>query len=362
MSTWAWFHEYENDARAKGDAERLRMARIQYEAWAYRESDPARAQALFEEGLRMAKQLGEPWWAMYYTQRRIQSLLWQDRFDDVMACAVESALEARKPPFTSYPDLFTVYFHLVWGYVGVDPAGYATEIQEAFETLERDVPRYDTDDLLLEFVKRHFALALSDLDAVEQSAARSLRLAEEGVSRRSADYHLTFVYEDLCGVDFKRGDMALLAEHVALGEEKARLSGEQLPWAEIQLWHALLARRSGDESLALGLRRTALGRMRRVKQRPTSHWFNALCAWSLDENDLPAALRVREQELAAVVGHGQLAYECYCYIECCRLLARMGKPLDEALAAARAAAGKLRDPAPRLAELDALARGEAGPR
>ncbi len=39
----------------------------------------------------------------------------------------------------------------------------------------------------------------------------------------------------------------------------------------------------------------------------------------------------------------------------------MGKPLDEALAAAREAAGKLRDPAPRLAEVDAIVRGASGP-
>ncbi len=101
--------------------------------------------------------------------------------------------------------------------------------------------------------------------------------------------------------------------------------------------------------------------MSRLKQRPTRHWFNALCAWALHENDAAAALRVRDEELATIVGRGQLGYECYCHVERCRLLARMGRPLDEALAAAREAAGKLSNPAPRIEVLNAIARGEAAP-
>ena len=362
MSKWAWIQEYQADAKAKGDAVRLRMSRIGREAWAYRESDPAKAQAIYEEGLRLAKHLGEPWWVMYYTQRKLQALmLWRCCYGETLGIAVESALEARKPQYAAYPHRFTVYIHLVLAYVGVDPAGYKAEIRQAIGSLERDIHRFPEDGFLLEFAKRRFALGIGDLDGARESAARSLRVAEEGVSRNAANFHLTFVYEDLCGIDFMRGDPESLAKHAALGEEKARLSGEQMPLVEFHLWRALLARRSGDETQALSLRRTAIARMSRLKHPPTFHWFNALCAWSLDENDLPAALRVRDRELATIAGCGQLAYECYCHVERCRLLARMGRPLDEAMAAARDAAGKLRDPAPRLADLDRIAHGEAAP-
>jgi hypothetical protein len=274
---------------------------------------------------------------------------------------VEIALEARQPQYASFPALFMTYFHLVHCYIGVDPAGYQAEIREAIGSLERDFLRFPQDRFLVESAKRWFALGLGDLDEAEQSARRSLLLAEGGVSRGSANYYLSFVYDDLCGIDFKRGDLASLAEHAALGEKAARQSGEQVLLAECLLWQALAAARSGDAPGALSLRWTAIARMSRLKRRPSIHWFNALCGWSLFENDLPAALRVRDAELAAVAGRGQLAYECYCHIERCRLLARMGKPVDEALTAARAAAGELRDPAPRLAELNAIARGEAPP-
>jgi hypothetical protein len=149
-----------------------------------------------------------------------------------------------------------------------------------------------------------------------------------------------------------------LADHAVLGEETSTRSGEQIPLSECQLWRALLARQAGDEARARTLRFSASARMARMKQPPTPHWFNALCAWALQEEDLPAALRVRDQELATCAGRGQLAYESSCHIERCRLLARMGRPLDEALASARAAAGKLRNPAPELDRLERAARGE----
>ena len=96
--------------------------------------------------------------------------------------------------------------------------------------------------------------------------------------------------------------------------------------------------RAGEEGRARAGRRLAVAQMSRLKQRPTRHWFNALCAWAWHENDAAAALRVRDEELATIVGRGQLGYECYCHVERCRLLARMGRPLEEALAAGRAAA------------------------
>ena len=249
MSKWDWMYDYEKDARAKGDVVRLRMVRVGQEAWGYRETDPAKAQALYEEGLRMAKQLGEPWWVMYYAQRRIQArMFWCDHFDDALGWAVESALEARKPQYASFPLLFSVYFKLVFGYASVDAAGYAAEIRQALSSLEHDVPRFNLEDhFLLEFAKRQFALGLDDMEGVEQSAARSLRLAEDGAAGRSADYHLAFVYEDLCGANFRRGDWEALAENAALGEARSRRAGEQLPLSECQLWQALLALRAGEE-------------------------------------------------------------------------------------------------------------------
>ncbi len=93
---------------------------------------------------------------------------------------------------------------------------------------------------------------------------------------------------------------------------------------------------------------------------PSTVWFETLCAWKLLDEDVAGALRVRDREWKAIQGRGMLAYECGCRVERCRLLARLGRPLEEELTAARDAGGKRRAPAPRLAELDRIDRGDLG--
>ena len=57
-------------------------------------------------------------------------------------------------------------------------------------------------------------------------------------------------------------------------------------------------------------------------------------------------LEVRDLKLKRLDGKGQLHDETRCQVKRCRLLAQLGRPLEEDLAAARTAAGRFRDPAP----------------
>jgi hypothetical protein len=363
MNKWAWCQEYEREARAKGDEKRLRLTRLRFEAWGLREADPDRAYALYDEGWRLARQLGEPWWAMYYSQRKLQiRMFFGGDYRNAIGAAVEGVLEVRKPQYTAYPFRLNVYFHLVAAYLGVDPLGYAAEIRDAIGTLERDIPRNDTDDFLIEQLKQGFALWLNDLESAERSVQRSLQLANECATRSASDHFLIGAYATLCAIDNERADTSALSEHASTGEVISRRAGYQLRLSEFQLWQGLVALGVGDEASAQRLRRSAIARASRMKKIPSSFWFDALCTWALYKQNLSDAFAVRDRQLTMISGRGCLAYECYCQIERCRLLARMGKPMDKALAAARAAAGKLRDPAPRLAELDAIARGHTEPR
>jgi hypothetical protein len=359
MNKWAWCHEYEEDARSRGDAERLRLARLHYEGWGWREADPDRAYALYDEGCRLARRLGEPWWTLFYDHWRLGALLYFKRdYRDVIRPAVEAALEARKPRYDTFPFRFAIFYDLVCAYIGIDPAGHAAEIREALHSLEHDLPRAGEDHFLLEDARRAFAVALEDYAAAEQATLRSMRLADDADGQHSSFHHLVYNYCGLCTVAFHRKDWERLAEHAAAGEHAARGIGYRLQVSECQLWTALLALRAGDEAKARRLRKEAVARTARVKRPPSMSWFNALCAWELHENDLPAALRVRDQELATILDRGRVSYESYCHVERCRLLARMGRPLDEGLAAGRAAANRLREPAPELAKLERIAAGD----
>src|SRR5262249_37630665 len=126
VSNWTWFVEYEKDARTRGDAERLRLAGLRREAWTFRETDPARAYALYREGRRLARGLREPWWEMFYSYRQLAALLFFKRdYKDAIRRAVENVLEVRKPAYANFPFRFAVFYGLVVAYMGVDVEGYA---------------------------------------------------------------------------------------------------------------------------------------------------------------------------------------------------------------------------------------------
>ena len=57
MDFWDWYNRFERDAHERGDTERIRLANLYGEGYAFRETDPDRALALFTEGRRLADKL-----------------------------------------------------------------------------------------------------------------------------------------------------------------------------------------------------------------------------------------------------------------------------------------------------------------
>ena len=70
MTDRDWFAHFESEARGSGDLERMRLVSLVYEADRHRETTPDRMLALLDEGRRLARQLQEPWWVLFYEDRR----------------------------------------------------------------------------------------------------------------------------------------------------------------------------------------------------------------------------------------------------------------------------------------------------
>src|SRR5205807_1308854 len=123
------------DARARGDAERLRLARIRFEAGACVKSNPRKAVALCEQGRQLARKLVEPWWQLFYAQAKFHAVM---SAREALQLAVEIVLEVRKPLFKDYPLRFGAFVQLIAAYINVDPVGYAPEIRAAIGGLGAD--------------------------------------------------------------------------------------------------------------------------------------------------------------------------------------------------------------------------------
>ena len=363
MTDREWFCQVEAQARADGDAPRLRLVQIVYEADQHRETDPDLMLGLIEEGRALARQLAEPWWALFYDDRRAGALMkYKGDAATGLELAVRNALEARKPLYEQFPWRFRVHDHLIVGYLNTDPAGYAAQIREALDWLANDVPVDGSPKYLLLARRRWLASELGDTDEAESLAKRALEVAAGDADQMTACSHAVFCYSHLSEIAWKRGDWANLRDLSIVGEELARQVGHQLELAEFQMWQALLARRESRPELARKRWKQATRRVAKLGMPADHIYFDALCAFHEQGGETELVLRARDEELALLVGKGRFAAELRCRVERLRLLLRLGRETTGDLEAARAVARRLRRPEEALAKLDEISVEASGGR
>jgi hypothetical protein len=356
MSVWDWFHEIERDAWQRKDRDRLRLCQAYHQGYQLREKDPDQAFLLFSEARQLAQQMGEPWMVLFYDEWRVTALLHFKRdYRNVLDLAVQAALEVRKPQYTAYDGRFGIFDNLIAAYLGIDPGGYADAVQQAMDYLDKELPQEpDSHRYLLLARRRIFCLELDRFDEAFEWAMKELTLSDGDRDRSRAEHFQVFVYCALCQVAHARGDWDNLADWSETGDAVTRRVGHQVELSELLAWRAAVARKRGEEDRALRLCRSAGSRQKAQRMPPSRGFYDGLCAYHELGGDLPAMLAVRDRELKDVSGWGRFLTEARCRVNRCKLLARMGQPLEEELAAARAAAAKLRDPAPLLAELEKM--------
>lgn len=356
MSIWDWIREFRKEAAARDDAERLRLLALYDAGQAARKTDPTKTLDLLREARALAERLGERWWALHLDHWRLQALL-NDflAMNEALELAVGATLEARKPEYAQLPQRVCLHEDLVSTYVGIDPMGHADAIRQALDFMRGQVGEDVDCRFCVQNCATEFNLQCGRLDEAQGSAQLTLEMADK--DRLMGEHHAVYAHCDLCEIAYRRGDWDALREESAVGEELARRKDNPRKLCEFMVWQALSARRDGEEEKAQRLLRQAIARMARSRALPSSAYFDALCAYYEHGGDLRTSLRVRTRERDNLAGKGRLFQECRAWVRRCRLMGQIGLPLAGDLAAAREAAGKLRDPAPHLEE---LARIEAG--
>ncbi len=353
MSVWDWFQDFERSAWAHKDRDRLRLCHAYHQGYQLREKDPDQAFLIFSEARHLAQQLGEPWMVLFYDEWRVTALLHFKRdYRSVLDLAVQAALEVRKPQYAAYGGRIGIFDNLIAAYLGIDPGGYADAVGQAMDYLDGEVPREpDSHRYLLLARRRIFCLELDRYDQALEWALKEMTLADSDRDRHRAEHFLVFVYGALCEIAGARGDWDNLADWSETGDAIARRVGHQVELAELLAWRAAAARKCGEEDRALRLARSAGARQKAQRMPPSRGFYDGLCLYHELGGDLPNVLAVRDRELKDASGWGRFLTEARCRVNRCKLLARMGQPQEEELAAAHAAAARLRDPAPLLKEL-----------
>jgi hypothetical protein len=357
MNVWDWVAEFRAEALAAGDQQRLRLVDLNHFAYQHRYTNPDQMLALLGEGRRLAEILDEPWWTLFSDYWCIEAILtYKGDYRHLVDRAVSLTLEARKPLHDRHPLRFNIHLILVRAYLGVDPCGHARAIQEALDYLQAHVPAEGSVKYLLLFAQQAFAQELGLWERAREVSFRTLTLLDSEPNAYTARHYRVWGHAELCPVLHRLAEWDLLREFAVSGEELARQHSDQYEVARLLAWQALAARRQGDENVARRCLRLATATMNRLGIAPAPSYYTALCASHELGGQLTAAWQVRERQLQTLLNKGQFAAECQCRLERCRLLAQMGQPLQAELAAARQAAGSLRDPRAVLEQLDRLER------
>lgn len=350
MSVWTWVIDYQQEVLADPNPDRSRMAALYQEALDHQESDPDLALRLLSEGRRLAQTLDEPRWVLFYEHWTLQVLLFHaDDYRRVRDLAVRSTLEASKPQHADLPQRICLHEDLIYAHVGIDPVGFADDIEKALAYMGKEI----TDDLecrnCLQGCRTIFEFGRGDLDAAERSGLMELEIADA----YGRDHYIAEACNHLCRVAAARADFEALDRWADLGTATARAAGREREMADFRMWQAVALRGLGEEEEAQRSYRRARSRMKNLAQ-PSDAFVDGRRLYHEMAEDLETALRVVEREIHRLEGRGRFHRLARLHLERCRLHRDLASATPQHFQAARAAIEMLRRPEAERAELRQL--------
>ncbi len=323
---WGWIDNFYRDAIFNGDSQRMRLATMHYDAWKLFESDPDQALSILDEGMRLAEDLGELWWRIYYTYWRTEAFVFYiGDLNKGLDNAVRTAVEIRKPEYQGFPGTGRAYRVLLDSYVFRDPIGYEDKINETIHTMEHDIPLDLDTRCLLQARRSQMANILEQYDRAQEEALIYLNMCEHSAFR------LMHAYEILCDLAYRCEDYYQAIGYAMEMDEQSRRCRKKSGTVVSYEIRATLARIRGNEGDALKFYRQKLAHEASLGTKRGSFSYDLMCRFHELAGDVDKAWALRERQFTEIEGKGFFHAEVWVRILRCRLLGRMGKPVEEEL-------------------------------
>src|SRR5260221_2806176 len=338
VDLWGWFESFRWEAQHSGDRDRQEMIRVYYQAWRSGETGPEQALGLMTQGYKLAEMLNERCWMLFFDYWRCEMFMFY--LEDLNAgldAAVRMTVEARKPQYQGCPVLACAYRVLLDAHVLIDPVGYEDKIRETLDYMEHQIALDHDTHCILEARKANLEFALDDFEAAKAATLHYLELSE------TSDFQKSSAFLMLCGYSYWQGDLNSTLGYATNAETFARRVGRKKRIATALAWQALVARKHGDEEAAQRLCRQALAQAETLGVSPS--YYEPLCDYHEIGGEPDKALKMRDRQLEDLIGTGYIHDECEIRLKRCRLLGRMGLPVEAEIAGARASATRLLKPA-----------------
>ena len=348
VDLWAWFHESSHP-----QAQTFRD--LSYQGWRYMEAAQSElAYQTFMNGHELAKRQKLPCWELYFEYWACEVLIY-NTVDRVRALdqTVRLASRAHQPQYRDCRVLGRVYFILADIYVSIDVYGYEDKIREALAAIEADIPMDIDTHLRVMHIRAYYDYAFDLLDEAEKKVQEYMPIAQ-------ADYNPNRqhdAYEMLRRIDTRRGNFHLALSFAKQSEYFGAQMGYPNAVAVERVWQGVFKLLMGEPQEAHNLYQSGLNYFEQYKLDPRFSWYDAQCTYLECKGEAEQALKLRYKQLEQVHMLTSIFNEGQTHLQLCRLLGRMGKPLDEAIKNAKAVAERMRKPDVYLRKLQAIATG-----
>jgi hypothetical protein len=307
-----------------------------------RESDPDLAIVYLEQGRPLAEKLDDPCLLMRYDKWMGNVLLYyRGDYRKALDYLVRATVEARKPRYVRCNERNSVLRLLADAYLYQDPIGYADQIRQTNDMMERELNLHHDLWCLVQWARAYLELIRGDLDAALSESMVYMERCEQSYS----DFRLADAHALLCEVYFYRGEVDEIRRYAESGEAYAQDRHDTQGWhLEMIAWQAYCAQHRADLVESRRLHQKTLLILARMKATPSIPFYTALCHYHELRGELALALEWRDRQLNEVVNTGSPYVISEVRLERLKLKRQLGLDLAEELAATRTIAAQLIKP------------------
>jgi hypothetical protein len=312
------------------DIERQKYNDLAYRGWAYRRTaQPDEAFMVFQEGEALAKKLGDYCWELFF-QYWCAEMLFYHKVDQQAALdyAIRIATRAYKEQYLECPIRSRVYFVVADIYYAIDFFSYQDKIREMLDYLQNEVPMDQDTDLRARHMRAEFEMEFERYDAAQG-------LVEEYMpDAQGNDFRLRSGYNMLRRVAYARGHVQTALDYSLETDKYAIRTQSQGIIASQKLWQAVYHKRLGRDALARSCHLNGIELHERFSLPRWPSYYDALCEYLELNAETERALSLRQAQLEDMKEHHSVYNESMSHLDYCRLLGRLGKPIEAALQAA----------------------------
>jgi hypothetical protein len=353
VDEWKWFWDYKKMAYAQNDAQKIQLVEYYLTGQQYFFDDPQRAIHLFEAGHNLARILVEPYWELFFNYWCSEVYLFG--FKDLQKAlekSVQSFVLAHQAPYQNSPFIGRVYFELMSVHYTLDAEGYADQIRAMMAYMSDNV-RLDKDTvLLLQRYRAGLHYTFEEWDKAEVEILKYLEMSRGTGLRESTAYSFLMYLM----IETQRYE-EFHAYALQLEKSAARINRKQAV-ATALLARAVYALKHGQPAAAENFNERAWTILNGQNYAYEAGIYNLSCAYQETKGDAEAALKLRDRQLANLVGKRNYQFESSCRLNRCRLLGRMGRAIDQEISGAYESIKMLRTTTTYLKYLKEIEQGD----